>query len=221
MKRFLFLLLLPVTLGVFAQNDSIEKKALHDYFVANKMYLDDYSKAGAKWNQALKTINGYPELPFNQEGKVEYVFVEDFTLMDKNQLYSRALEYLSLTYGLIPAYLYSNQADGKIICTQSFDLSANSKYTFSYLITVKDKKLMMEFLNIDYETKSGGFYSGDVWIPESKTTTHIDQIFPIILKKQSEWSSYLTLIRQMDDHFRAEVLNLRTYVLNYQLRYTF
>ncbi len=221
MKRLLLLLLLPISLCMYAQTDSIEKKTLHDYFVKNKMYVDDYSKAATKWNQAIKSIKGYPELPFNEDGKVEYVFVEDFKSIDKTQLYNRALEYLSLTYGLIPAYLYSNQADGKIICIQSFDLSANAKYTFSYIITVKNEKLMMEFLNVDYEIKSGGYYSGDVWIPESKSTIRVDQIFPIILRKQSEWSSCLGFIREMDDHFRDEVLNMKTYILNYQLRYSF
>lgn len=221
MKRLLILLIFPLALNLYAQTDSIEKKSLYDYCVKNKMYIDDYSKAGAKWNQAIKSINGYPVLPFNENGKVEYVFVEDFKSIDKTQLFSRALEYISLTYGLTPAYLYSNQIDGKIIITQSFDLSANTKYTFSYIITVKDEKLMMEFLNIDYEIKSGGYYSSDVWIPESKSTTRVDQIFPIILKKQSEWSSYLGFILQMDNHFRDEVLNLRTYVLNYQIRYSF
>ena len=79
----------------------------------------------------------------------------------------------------------------------------------------------MEFLNVDYEIKSGGYYSGDVWISESKSTIRVDQIFPIILRKQSEWSSCLGFIREMDDHFRDEVLNLKTYILNYQLRYSF
>ncbi len=221
MKRLIFLLFLPLTLSLFAQNDSIEKKTIYDHFVKNRMYVEDFSKIGNKWNKALEAINGYPVLPFNEEDKIEYVFVEDFKSMDKTQLFNRVLEYLSITYGFIPAYLYSNQNDGKIICTQSIDLSANSKYTFSYIITIKDEKMKIEFINIVFAIKSGGYYSGDVWIPDANTTTPVEAIFPIILKEQSEWNFYLNLIRQIDDHCREDVVNLKAYIVNYQSKYSF
>lgn len=221
MKQLIFLLFLPLTLSLFAQNDSIEKKILFDKLARNESYYGEFSKTGNKWNKALEAVSGYPVLPFNEEDKIEYFFVENFKSLDKTQLFNRVLEYLSLTYGLIPAYLYSNQNDGKIISTQSIDLSANSKYTFSYIITVKDEKMKIEFMNLDYEISSGGYYSGDVWIPETKTNTPVEEVFPIILKEQTEWNFYLNLIRQIDDHCREEVVNLKAYILNYQSKYSF
>ncbi|HRZ97652.1 MAG TPA: hypothetical protein P5084_08850 [Paludibacter sp.] len=221
MKQLIFLLFLPLSLSLFAQNDSIEKKNLFDKLARNESYFGEFSKTGNKWNKALETVNGYPVLPFNEEDKIEYVFVEDFKSMDKTQLFTRVLEYLSITYGFIPAYLYSNQNDGKIICTQSIDITTNSKYTFSYIITIKDEKMKIEFINIVFAKKSGGYYSGDVWIPDANTTTPIEEIFPIILKPQTEWNFYLNLIRQLDDHCREEVVNLKAYIVNYQSKYSF
>lgn len=54
MKRLLLLLLFPISLCLNAQTDSIEKETLHDYFVKNKMYVDDYSKAGKSGIRQLK-----------------------------------------------------------------------------------------------------------------------------------------------------------------------
>jgi hypothetical protein len=222
MKRLPFLLLLLLGFNIiYAQNDSIEKKVLYNRCTSNQISLDEFSKLGSRWNQTIKNINGYPSIPFNNEGKIEYSFVEEFNSLDKSTLYNRILEWFSITYGIIPAYMYANASDGKIISTQSFNISNNEKCTYCYVIAIKNEKIKLNVINIDYEVKNGGYYSGDTWIPETSNTTSLDQFFPIILKKPAEWISSFKTLQSIDNHFKDDVNSIRQYILTYNVRYSF
>ena len=47
------------------------------------------------------------------KGEIHYLFLYKFIDFNKETLFNRTLEWLSINYGLVPSYLYSNLEDGK------------------------------------------------------------------------------------------------------------
>lgn len=219
--RITILLIAFITgLDIYGQTDSIEKAIFYDKLKSKEISNIDFSTIGNKWNATIKKEN-YPELSLNNNGKIQYSFIIEFQDMIKDNLFNRVLEWFSITYGIIPAYLYSNFKDGKIICSSSININDNTSVTYTYIITVKDSKLLMEFTNIGYLVTKAGYNSYDTWIPEKTNYFNIDQVFPIILKDPSEWNYYFNILKTMDKHFNNDINSLNEYILNYDLRYLF
>jgi len=221
MKKILLLFTLA-TMGLqtFAQTDSIEKKILYNELSKNKITVEKFSDIGAKWNQFTKN-NTYPDIQFNNQDQVSYRFVETFDDVDRYTLFDRTMEWLAINYGLIPSYVYSNKESGKIIYTHTQDLFQNTKLVYSTIITIKERKIMLEYNNIDYQITTNGYYLNDAWIPESTSNNNIEQIFPIILKKPADWSLYMNIAQSMDSYFRKNVENLKQYITDYNSNYKF
>ncbi|MBN2521606.1 MAG: DUF4468 domain-containing protein [Bacteroidales bacterium] len=214
----IFILFAALILGIklHGQSDSIEKAMLHEKFLSHDISLDQYKLIGKKWNEAINK-NKYPDLPLNYNGKLQYSYILDYPDINKQMLFSRILEWLSITYGIIPAYLYSNLEDGKIICSNNTYISTGTTGLFTYVFTIKDNKVLMDFINILYQV---GSYEGETWIPD-KHKYNIDQVFPIILKDSSKWDYYFKILNKIDSTFKNDINNLNDYILNYDLRYNF
>lgn len=222
MKKLISLFaLFFVCSGLYAQTDSIEKAILHQKVISNEISPEEFSKIGIKWRETVNEPSKYTELPFDQKGEVYYSFLTDFTGNSMDVLFNRSMEWLAINYGLIPAYLYSNKENGKIIYKNSFDLSGNSTCNYTGIITIKNEKMVMEFASISYQQFFPSHYSGDVWVPDKTVDVAIKSIFPIILKKSSEWNLYLNILKSIDQHFTSEVISLRDYIDNYDLIYKF
>lgn len=221
MKKLLILAFIISASNLFGQTDSIEKKILYNRYTSGQITLENFSETGIKWNKMISKIGRYTELPFAENGKVEYTFNETFPSQDKSGLYNRTLEWLAINYGIIPTYIYTNPADGKIISTQSFNTSGNEKCTYCYVFTIRDRKLKLEVINIDFETRGGGYYVDGSWIPESTNTIGLEQMFPIILKRPAEWEKTIRGLGAIDAHFREDIEKLKAYILSYNERYSF
>ncbi len=220
MRTPILLITLLIGLKVFGQTDSIEKAILYNKVLAKELSQADYSTIGKKWLETTKWYT-YPDLPINKNGEIQYSFVIEYQNIIKEKLFSRILEWLSITYGFVPAYLYFNADDGKIICSNSTNYNDNTSATYTYIFTVVDNKFLMEFTNIGYSVTKPGHYSGDTWIPDKVIYYTINQVFPIILKDSSEWSFYLNLIKTIDDHFKNDINTLNDYITNYDSKYSF
>lgn len=214
MKKLLLLPLLFIALYLSAQNDSIEKSELLNAYKINLITQEEFSKTGIKWLQFIKK-NAYPVLPVDSNGLISYSFVVNFDTISKNYLYNRTLEWMAISYGLIPSYMYTNQSDGKIICTQSFGIPDSNKCTFTLVVTIKNGKMLLEFSNIDYEVKGGGYYSGETWVPEYNNLLDIELLYPVILKKPAEWDNDFKILKGVDNHINNDVLKLKDYILEY------
>jgi len=222
MNRLTFLIVLIfISSTLYAQTDSIEKAILYKKVLSNEISKEQFAEIALKWREFVNETKKYPELPFDQKGEVYYSFLTDFTGNSAEVLFDRSMEWLAINYGLIPSYLYSNKDDGKIIYKNSFELSDNYTCNYTGIITIKNEKIAMEFVRIGFQHFIPGHYSGDAWVPDKTVDVAVKTIFPIILKKSSEWGFNLNLLKSVDEYFVPEVVSLRDYVDNYDSIYKF
>jgi len=212
----LFILLFGSTL--YGQTDSIEKAILYKKMLSKEIGQAEYSRIGMKWNQ---TIKKYPELPQDLNGQVHYVFLYEFPGINKEILFTRTIEWLAINYGLIPSYIYSNLSDGKIIFRNSLNLDFANGCTYTSVISIKNEKILMEFINIGFQAFNEGHYSNNVWVPEKTYNFSFSEIYPIILKNYTEWDSYLNLLNNTDIRFKLEKDNLYDYITTFDYSYAF
>lgn len=211
MKNPLFLLLLFVGSNLFGQTDSIEKATIYNKLMSKEIKEPEFTKILIEWNQ--KISKKYPDLPLDQNGQVHYIFLNEFKDFDKEKLFNRTLEWLSINYGLIPADIYTNLKDGKIIFRNSLDLITNTTCVYTAIISIKDEKIKVELLSISYQTYYEADYSSG--IPDKTISFNINEVYPIILKKSSEWNSNLILLMNTNNLFNTEIKNLCDYILSY------
>jgi len=206
---------------MYGQTDSIEKSVVYKKALSMEISGPEFSKIVRNWAETIKKSKGYPDLPVNNDGKVQYSFVKVFPNVSKRLLYNRILEWLSISYGIFPTYLYSNMEDGKIICSNSLKVYDNTTSSFTYVISIKDNKILVNITNLGYQVTDAGHYSGDTWIPESSYYSGIDQVFPIILKEPLKWNYYLDLLTTINKQLNNEMDILSDYLINYDSRYVF
>jgi hypothetical protein len=216
MKSLLILLLLIFGSNLFAQTDSIEKAIIYNKLVTKEIEQSEFSKIWAEWRQTIKKIIIYPDLPLDKNGQVHYSFLNKFIDFNKEKLFTRTLEWLSINYGLTPSYLYSNLEDGKIILRNSMNLNAAIACTYTAIISIKNEKILVELINIGYQRYYEGQYNDGSWIPERTINFGINQVYPIILKKPSEWNSDLNMFKITNELFNTEIKNLYDYIITYE-----
>ena len=221
MKNSIFILILIFGSALYGQTDSIEKAALYNKMLSKEIGQIEYSRIATRWNQTIKEFQKYPELPLDQNGKVHYLFLYKFINLNKEKLFTRTLEWLSINYGLIPSYIYSNPEDGKIIFRNTLNLNDINSCTYTSVITIKNEKILMEIINVGYQAFYEGHYSDGEWVPDKTINFSASQIYPIILKNPSEWSSDLNLLKTTNDHFNIEKVNLNDYIMSYDDSYIF
>lgn len=215
MKSSLVITFLVLGSVLYGQTDSIEKAVLYNRFTAKEIRQDEYAKTLTSWANTIKVMGAYPDIPLDQNGKAHYIYLYDFKGLGKDYLFNRILEWLSINYGLIPAYLYSNLQDGKIIFRNSINLHTGNSCTYSSVISLKDDKILMEIINIRYQTIIEGHYSNNEWVPESTFEFPVSEVYPVILKKPSGWGTSLNLLRATNDFFNTEKQNLFDYIITY------
>jgi hypothetical protein len=215
MKNSLILIILIFGLNLYGQSDSTEKAILYNKMLSKEIEQSEFSRIATKWNQTMKEIKKYPDLPLDQSGQVHYSFLNIFGGLNKEKLFTRTLEWLSVNYGLFPQYIYTNPEEGKIIIRNSLNLSSSNSCTYAAVISIKNEKVLVEITNIGYQMYFEGYYSNDSWIPEKTINVGINQIYPIIMKNPVEWNSKLVLLKSTNELFSTENGNLYHYIINY------
>lgn len=214
LRTTFILIILAAGSAISAQTDSIEKAALYNKMITREITDAEFKKSWNAWTNFLKKSE-YPDLPLDNKGNVHYTEVTDFRGLDRETLFTRILEFLSVSYGLIPSDIYSDPKSGKIIFRNSMDLVTGNACIYTSVISIKDGRIRTELFNIIYQTYFEGEYSYDTWVPERTINTPINEILPIVLKKPSEWPQNLNLLRITSELFDAEVKNLSGYIMDY------
>lgn len=221
MKNLVVIVFLFIGSGVFAQSDELEKAALSAKFLSGEMLAEEFSKTGKEWYQVLNKFGEYPELPLDQNQKVHYSYTTDFKNISKEILYKRTLEWISINYGIFPVGLYSNPEDGKIILNTSYYLNDTYSGTFTGIITIKNEKMLVEFINVGLQAFYSGHYSGDSWIPDQTINYEIKQIYPVITKERQRWKQNLDMLKATNEQFKNDHANLCSYINSYDSDYQF
>jgi hypothetical protein len=192
---------------MYAQTDSLERVALRERVDARTLSESEFSKTWNKWNLFVKE-NKYPDLPLDQNGQVHYNFIKNFPGMDSEKLFHRILEWMAVNYGIIPASVYSNLNDGKIILRNNLNLNSVETCIFTSVFSIKNEKIRSEFFSIIYQ-------NGSDLLPEITISRTIDQLYPVILTKNTEWKSNILLLKRINDLFDREIQNLYDYIGTY------
>lgn len=212
MKKYFFLLIILVESNLFGQTDSLERAALLNKLISKEITEASFSKIMPQWVELIDRVK-YPDLPLDQNGKVHYIFVSEFKGFDKEKLLNRTQEWLSINYGLLPADMYFNLKEGKIILRNSLNLIYNYSCVFTSIFSIKDEKIKLELISISYQAYYEGNYESG--IPEKTINININEVYPVILKKPTEWPLNLTLLKATNKLFSTEVTNLKDYILSY------
>jgi hypothetical protein len=212
MRNFLILLLLFFGSALYGQTDSIEKAVLYNKLLTKEIGQSEFQRIWSGWNLTIKGMTQYPDIPLDQNGQAHYTFRKEFKDFNKEKLFSRTLEWLSINYGLIPSSIYSNLEDGKIIFRNNINLITGHSCAYSSVISIKNEKMQIEFIKISYQIFYEGHYSNNEWIPEKTIDFGINQVYPIILLKPSDWISNLNLLKTTNDFFTTEIQNLYDYI---------
>jgi hypothetical protein len=198
------------------QTDSIEKAVIFQKVQSKEIGTEDFGSIGVKWNQTIKKFGQYPDLPLDQAGTVHYSFIEEFTGIKKEKLFSHIHEWLSIYHGIFPANLYSNIEDGRIVLTNSANLKSSINISYTCVISIKSEKVLIEFFNIGYVRYYDGYATTDgFWIPERTVNFSINQVYPVILQKPADWNSDLYLLKETNEFFKSDADNLSHYIKNY------
>jgi hypothetical protein len=109
--------------------------------------------------------------------------------------------------------MYSNLKEGKIILRNSLNLFNNYSCSFTSIFSIKDEKIKLELISLSYQAYYEGDYASG--IPEKTISFNINEVYPIILKKPSEWNLNLSLFKTTNKLFKTEIKNLSDYILSY------
>jgi len=221
MKNLFFLLFIIVSSSLYGQTDSIEKATITAKFLSKDLTQEALSQIGSKWNILMKKINKYPDLPLDQNGVVHYQYLNDFKNMKKEILFNRILEFLTINYGFYPSNLYSNSADGKIIFNGSFNIDGTYSGIYTAVISIKDEKLRIEFINIGFQAFYGAHDTGGTWYPDRTTNSSISQFYPVLLKESSQWVVTFNLFKSSNEYYKNEVDKLSNFLTTYDSTYAF
>ena len=221
MKNLLVLLLIIVSSSLYGQTDSIEKAAITAKFLSKDLTQEALSQIGSKWNILMKKINKYPDLPLDKDGVVHYQYLNDFKNMKKEILFNRILEFLTINYGFYPSNLYSNSADGKIIFNGSFNIDGTYSGIYTAVISIKDEKLWIQYINIGFQAFYGAHDSGGTWYPDRTTNSSISQFYPVLLKDPSQWVVTFNLFKTSNEYYKNEAEKLSNFLTTYDSTYMF
>jgi hypothetical protein len=211
----LIILLSWISTIVYGQTDSLEKAIIFKKVQNKEINENEFSTLGAKWNQIIHKIGQYPDLPLDQAGNVHYSFIKEFSGVNKEKLFSHVLEWLSINYGIFPAYLYSNPDDGRIVIHNLTNLIPGNSVSYTSIISIKNGKVLIEYINIGYQTYYDGYFNDGIWVPERTVSFGITQVYPVILKKASEWNFDLLLLKSTNDFFKTDSENLSHFIVSY------
>lgn len=212
MKKIVVLFLLLASSNLFGQTDSLEKAKLHNRLISREITEANYSKILSQWVELINRV-GYPDLPIDHNGVVHFIFINEFKGFDKDKLINRTREWLSINYGLLPGDMYSNEKEGKIILRNSLSLFNNYTCIFTSVISIKDEKIKFEIISISYQA----YYEGDLSAGRADQTVNfnITEVYPIVLKKPSDWNINLSLFKATNKLFNTEIKNLNDYIMSY------
>jgi hypothetical protein len=210
------LLLIIAASTAKGQSDSIERHAYYAKLTANEVSQEEFTKKWREWNQKMKDIKCYPDLPLDQNNMVHYTFLNEYGNTAKTILFNRTMEWLAINYAIVPSGVYASSDDGKIIYRNSLPIKGAMKCNYTSIITIADGRIYSEFISITYEYSK---YNEDGSI--SDINLPISDVFPIILKKPSLWDSNLDLLKLTNSLFKREAENNELYITSYNSTYDF
>ena len=230
MKNLLILIGLILCLNVHSQTESLEVQNLANRYAKGDFSQQEYAQLGKDWNDMLKSLGGYPKLPYNEKTKeIEFKSIKTFNNIDKKTIYDRIMEWSAETFGYFTDVLYySNLDNGKIIIKGWFEVYYKNdvetffmakkekvsmvKCSFTDVFTIKDNKLKIEIINIMYEYYIPSLTLGNLFIPPSTIVGPISGLYPITDGESILWKGNLDLMNQTNVYINFYSDDIEKYI---------
>ncbi len=94
MKNLLILIGLIFCLNLHSQTEALEIQNMASRYSRGEFTQPEYVQYGKDWNEMLKSLGGYPKLPYNEKTKeIEFIAIRSFSNVDKKTIYDRTMEW--------------------------------------------------------------------------------------------------------------------------------
>ncbi|MEI7677291.1 MAG: DUF4468 domain-containing protein [Bacteroidales bacterium] len=239
MKTALLIICSFLTISASSQTYNLETENMTRRYTSGEFSSEDYKMYGKDWAELIKSMNGYPSLPYNEETKeIDFKWIKSFDKLEKKTIYDRIMEWSAVSFGSLSSVLnYSNLENGKILMKGWFEVyykidiqtffsskkeSANSvKCFFTYVFTIKDNKLKVEVIDINYKYYIPYNMIGSTYVPSYEIDRSIKSFYPITSSASIEWKGRLDLLYETNNKLNQFINNLEKYIKNKSTDYNF
>lgn len=212
MKTKLLFFFFMISSLIFGQTIELEKEYLNQTIRSGQLSQEGLKNIKEAWD-AIILDNRYPELPYNEiTKKIEYILIDSFPGLNKEEIYRRVKEWIAINYGSINSVIhYEDFKSGKIIVKGFFNLYiddilnnfwGNPKEIIRYLkcyhtvvFTIKEAKMKAEYANIEYEYESSYYTTSSLYIPPRKNSYNILELYPITSSDIETWPSRISTLK--------------------------
>ena len=239
MKNLFIVICLLFCLNVHSQTEALEIQNMASRYSRGEFTQPEYVQYGKDWSELLKSLGGYPKLPYNEVTKeIEFIAIKSFTNVDKKIIYDRIMEWTALNFGSLTSVLhYSNLDNGKILIKGWFEIyyktdvetfwtakkekASSIKSNFTYVFTIKDNRLKMEVVNIDYEYHIPYSLVGSLYIPSYIIVGPVNELYPITNSESIVWKGKLDLLNETKKRIYSLFDDIENYINSKSEDYNF
>lgn len=217
MKYIVLLALMLVSASAFSQSEQAEFEALKKSTASNFYEVGSFQDTLLKWQKNLKKFGAYPDLPLNEAGAVHYAYELSFETQSQAELFRHSKEWIALNLALYGDQYYSCEANGKIIYATSFGTGTQYDCNYTAVLTIRDNKILIEFIRLSYENFTPGHYSGENWVGDNTVRRPIESLYPVCRLNSGEWQTVLKLFKSTNDNISQLVNDLSAHLQNYKV----
>lgn len=208
----------------------------YEYEVENvkKQYLSGdfdvwkYQKLGTLWKNIIDESGGYPVLPINMETRdVYYLYYFDFDSLNKNIIYNRILEWLTLRYDDLDAVLdYQDYALGKLIVKARNPINrignaTRMYYVCTYRFTILETKLRLEIFKLSIDNEYYAYTIGETVFYNHVINIPIGSYYPVTISNDKAWRDRLRTLKTTHEAIEKSVTELSAFICAYEKDYDF
>lgn len=238
MKTLFAILLFSATIASQSQTQEIEIENLKNLAQKEEINIDQYKRYAIQWRDLMEEMGGYPNLPFDSNYENIVFHFTDNVNTPKTITYNRILEWAAINFGSLSSVLhYKDYETGKIILKGFFEVPhkkdyknfwgtlketiASTKCFQTYIFTIKEDKIKLQIINMEYEFLIPGFNSNTLYIPDRYIITPIYQLYPVTQYKPEYWKQNLDLLQQSNNKIILLHADLIDYIGFYEADYSF
>jgi hypothetical protein len=226
-QKIMLLLFLSSTMHINAQKDSIEIDYLNKQYLSGHLNATQYQQVIKVWYGAVNYVKGYPELPFSYELQdIKYVFYFTFDSLDKNIIYNRILEWMSLKYSNLASIIdYQDYDLGKIIIKARNPIKAYRSdrlfYLITYRFTLLENRVKLEIFQLSFDYEYNKYPMGETTFYNYLINDPIRNYYPITKLTAGYWQEYMQILKTTHDDIEGNAMKLEEFIRNINDDYNF
>ncbi len=209
-----------------AQSNDIEIKSLAKRYENHEFNIYEYKRVTNFWKE-LVNKNGYPAMPYDSVSKIFiYSFVFKFDNINKEIIYNRILEHVSMKYGTLSDIVdYQDYNLGKIILKIKIPNNKNNGktiyYSTAYRFTILDNKVKINVFNMSIDYHYDVYDNGTALLTNYTQNYPLEDYFPVTSVKDKYWADRIKQLIQYDLTIRNSCLDIVRFIKSYQDDYAF